>query len=467
MNKKSQTLIITIVVLLVAIAGIVLFLVLKPSPEKRCGDGICGPRENSKICLEDCPIEETCLQQSGKICSSGEICIGERLNASDTESCCLGECKFPLGEESCGDGSCDSYENPENCPEDCKEKLGLKQVIGETAVTSGDGRYVRPEVIVIDNRIFFAFQVADTFKLVELNEDLSYKSPVYDIFSGPDTRDPHDIRLATDGTNLWYAFETVIKRIMSTCDGHFLNIAKYDISGDKPNLENYELDIAKGCPTSKEAYMNPPEQIPENPEAVDDPAPIFHNGKYVVLTRAWEGGVQHIRTFDQEFNMIEDFTLDLSLIIGNRRLSQNALVDVEGQLYLIGGLSVGSPGNPHSDSEIYAIPLTNDLHSVAGDIIPLVKHPDKFYTKVNAARYTDGRLYINYALVKDGNQFHHLGVFDVNNNFSSLTQIQFQDVSFEFNHASIEVFRDRVYVFYNEGETTGNSDVLGQVFEWA
>ena len=257
-------------------------------------------------------------------------------------------------------------------------KLELKEIIKATAISPQDGlQYFRPEVIVINNRIFAAFNniKSRVFQLVELNEDLSHRGPIVSLFSdsvGPNF--PTDIRLASDGRNLWYAFETVLGHEIS-CGNHFLNIAKYRILGTQSQLEAQQVYITRGCPTTRNAYLNPPEQIPENPEAVDDPTPIFHNGKYVVLTRAWEGGVQHIRTFDKDFNMIEDFTLDLSPLIRNRSLSQNALVDIEGQLYLIGGLFDGPPFNPNSNSDIYAIPLTNDLHSVAGNMIPLLKHP--------------------------------------------------------------------------------------------
>src|SRR3989338_7468079 len=56
MNKKSQASIILVIILIIAIVGIVLYLVLKPSPA-RCGDGICGPMKKARgICPEDCPV---------------------------------------------------------------------------------------------------------------------------------------------------------------------------------------------------------------------------------------------------------------------------------------------------------------------------------------------------------------------------------------------------------------------------
>jgi len=92
-----------------------------PGPENKCGDGVCDAKEtaNPAICPQDCETEEqTCSQQGGDICSSGEVCVGKLLHASDTTSCCSGTCSLPLG-DSCGDGICQSNENPGNCQEDC------------------------------------------------------------------------------------------------------------------------------------------------------------------------------------------------------------------------------------------------------------------------------------------------------------------------------------------------------------
>jgi hypothetical protein len=350
--------------------------------------------------------------------------------------------------------------------------LELKQVIGETVVTSGDGRYKRPELIVIGERIFFGFEAGaekepggvklNEFRLVELDEDLSYKGQVHKVFSGIDDRTPHDIRLATAGTKLWYAFETVDASAQETCQGHSLNIARYDVSGEQPVLEKSKTDIASGCGTSVDDYQNPVGSIPKSPEAVDDPSPIFYNGEYVVLTRGWLNSIQHIRKFDPEFNLVEHILLDLGSATGDKVLSQNALVNIDGKIYIIGGM--GNSRNT-GDSSIYAIPLANDLRSVAGEIIPLVMYPNQKFTKVTAARYKDGKLYINYARAIERNQYHHLGVFDVENGFASLAEIQVQDKSVSINHSSMEVLGNRVYFLYMEDETS-LIDILGQVFEW-
>lgn len=386
----------------------------------------------------------------------------------------------------CGDGICSAKENCETCSKDCKRcpKLELKQIMAEKPVTDGNAQYIRPEVIVIDGRIFFAFEKSGgglargrrEFQLVELNKDLSFKTPVYELFSDNEVLVPHDIRLATDGTKLWYAFETADNERDrgKPCEGHHLHVAKYDVLGDEPIYEGSRTNIAQGCDTSPATYGNRPDSsdMPDYPEAVDDPAPIYFDGKYFVVTRAWgDGGVQHVRTFDQNFEPIDALLLDLGNLpeMQGRLISQNALVDIDGQIYIIGGLIHFT--NPRTGSSIYAIPLSNDLSTVTGNMIRLVHEPGQSFRKVNSARYRDGKLYINYAKVMENQagergQYHHLGVFDVDDDFESLAQIPFQDESFRANHASVEVLGNRVYVFYNKGDSTGNHDIFGQVFEW-
>ncbi|MBN2067593.1 MAG: hypothetical protein JW744_03950 [Candidatus Diapherotrites archaeon] len=438
MNKKIA--LIALLIALILVSGC-------PQPPEKCGDGNCTASENWKNCPQDC------------MCGNGKCDAREQANPD----LCPEDCPQTTG--NCGDGICDAGESPETCPEDCVEPpKELKQVIPEKAVTSGDGRYKRPELIVIGERIFFGFEAGGEkeFRLVELNEDLSYKGQVHKVFAGIDNRTPHDIRLATAGTKLWYAFETVDASARETCQGHSLNIARYDVSGEQPVLEKSKTDIASGCGTTTDDYLNPVGVFPKAPEAVDDPSPIFYNGEYVVLTRGWNNSIQHIRKFDSEFNLLEHILLDLGSATGNKTLSQNALVNIGGRIYIIGGLFY--PNNS-IDSSIYAIPLSSDLRSVEGEIIPLVKYQNQKFTKVTAARYRDGKLYINYAKAIDRQQYHHLGVFDVEKGFASLAEIQVQDKSVSTNHSSMEVLENRVYFLYQEDET-GLIDILGQVFEW-
>ena len=140
-------------------------------------------------------------------------------------------------------------------------------------------------------------------------------------------------------------------------------------------------------------------------------------------------------------------------------------MNIDNQIYLIGGLYKGAPVKSNSNSDIYAIPLSNDLHSISGDKIALVADPNEYFTKVTSAKYVDGKLYINY--VKAGNgQFQHLGVFDVENGFALLAKIQFQDESVMYNHSSIEVLGNRVYVLYQGNDADEIPLILGKIFEW-
>ena len=350
-------------------------------------------------------------------------------------------------------------------------RLGVS--VGKTKITPDDNnKYCRAEAIAINNRIFAVFNKRNThtFQLVELNEDLSLKTPVFNMFS--DLLEDSffravDIRLATDDeSNLWYVFEGKGNLSRQQLCDKILSIAKYDISENTPVFLNSKLGVSTtGCPSDPRKFKRiPKNQIPENPEAVDDATPFFYSGKYIILTRAAVGTVQRIRTLDASFNLIEEFTLDLKSVIGDKMLSQNTLVNIDNQIYLIGGLHKGPPANPNSNSDIYAIPLSNDLHSVSGNKIALVADPNEYFTKVTSAKYVDGKLYINY--VKAGNgQLQHLGVFDVENNFVSLVQVQFQDESVSYNHSSIEVLGNKVYALY-QGDEDGIPVIFGKVFEW-
>jgi hypothetical protein len=140
-------------------------------------------------------------------------------------------------------------------------------------------------------------------------------------------------------------------------------------------------------------------------------------------------------------------------------LSQNSLVDIEGKLYIIGGIGTVA------DSSVFAIPLSSDLHSVSGKIIPLVKKQGHKFTKSTSAKYSDGLLYINYVKAADQKSFQHLGVFDVKKDFAPLYDIPIQDVSVDTNHASMEILDGKVYFVYQENQKK-NSSLLMQVFEW-
>ncbi len=51
----------------------------------------------SNVCCLQKPVEQTCAEKSGKICSTSEQCSGSEAIASDTNYCCLSDCA-PVGQ---------------------------------------------------------------------------------------------------------------------------------------------------------------------------------------------------------------------------------------------------------------------------------------------------------------------------------------------------------------------------------
>lgn len=68
----------------------------------RCGDGVCGSREDCSSCSSDCGACETC---GDGLCGGSESC------SSCSEDC--GTCRV------CGDGACTGGETCSSCSEDC------------------------------------------------------------------------------------------------------------------------------------------------------------------------------------------------------------------------------------------------------------------------------------------------------------------------------------------------------------
>lgn len=63
----------------------------------------------ASICCSKEKVLDTCSEQGGKICDSGEECSTSTVEASDTSECCIGSCQVPSEKSECelyGDGSC-------------------------------------------------------------------------------------------------------------------------------------------------------------------------------------------------------------------------------------------------------------------------------------------------------------------------------------------------------------------------
>jgi hypothetical protein len=60
------------------------------------------------VCCSEAPLETTCSEKFGAICSADEICDGDEVPSSDTSSCCLGSCEPRVESNACelAGGSC-------------------------------------------------------------------------------------------------------------------------------------------------------------------------------------------------------------------------------------------------------------------------------------------------------------------------------------------------------------------------
>ena len=340
-------------------------------------------------------------------------------------------------------------------------------------VTPTGRRVFRPDVVSIGSVLYLTHNDGTGWanrelKLLSLDENLEPIGSVVNLFSEGGA--PTDIRVSSDGNHLWYAFETVTGR-QPGCSNHFVNAAVYDVS-KHPKLISGETRLSTGCTGGMSRFRIDPQTIPINPVYADDPTPFYHKGKYYILTRAWAGAVQHVRAYDNNLNELESFTVDLEPVIGERKISQNALVDIDNQIYLIAGVMNGPPISENAISNTYAIPLSHDLKQTDGDMVPLVIENNEFNNQATSARYHDGKLYINYVDAWGGvvgarrNAAEYLIVFDVKDDFNQIEKIKIQQETSTSNHpgyhSTLDLLNGKVYFFYG-GD---NKSILAKVFEW-
>ena len=320
----------------------------------------------------------------------------------------------------------------------------------------------RPDVVSIGDELYLAYSILTerNHHLVRIkpNLDLTFiDSTPLELFSGYHDFSI-DIRVSKANNRLWYAFEdNKFGEVLE--DTHFLNVAWYN---DLNNLIAQQTDIAVGLLTTMpDAFsVNPNEISLSTPEATDDPTPFYHNNSYYVFTRAWSGWIDefttnskhHIRVFDESFNKIDDFILDLSSITPNKTLSQNTLIDIDNQIYLIGGF-YNKRNDIQGGSAIYAIPLADDLKTPNGDKIVLLDDAGKWFHKTTAAKMYNEYLYILYSELLSGASTQNIAIFDVNNNFNLINSIEVSRATpgeITANHATFEIINDKLYIFYPE-----------------
>jgi hypothetical protein len=331
-----------------------------------------------------------------------------------------------------------------------------------SSILSPDG-VGRPDVIAIEDTLYLAYSILTerNHHLVKMQADTSLtvlsNAPI-ELYSG--THDfSVDIRVSKANNKLWYAFED--NEWNAPIDStHFLNAAW---NSENDILIGQQIDIAIGITTGiPEAFSVNPNDVPLNPEAVDDPTPFWHNNLYYVFTRAWSGWIpeftpnqnHHIRVFNDSFELIDDYMIDFSSIIPGKTLSQNVLIEIDGQVYNIGGY-YNARNDIEGGSYIYAIPLNNDLTSTINGAIPLLTEEGNWFHKVTAAKVYNGYLFINYQEYIAGNDKQKIGIFDIENNYELITTLEIS--SFPLggggvigNHTSFEILNDMLFVFYPE-----------------
>ncbi|MBI2130026.1 hypothetical protein HYU07_07410 [Candidatus Woesearchaeota archaeon] len=331
------------------------------------------------------------------------------------------------------------------------EKLSLVKVntYDVTPKTNEPLKSWRPEIQKIGDKFYYAFNTGERFALVILDENFNQEGYL-NLFSGDNAGYfPTDIRTSRDDKgNFWYAFENARRNKTALiekceqekrCDINKNGIAIYSAI----SLIKIKTEAISGCVTSPELIQLVGENCFKGKHASDDPTPFFHNGRYYVLRRSHFSPVQNIIEYDSEFNELNRYIIDLSSFIGDNGVSQNTVVEIDGKLYLIGGVGIGKPIAPDSASSIYAFELAYDLNS-ASNSIKLTNYAGEFNTRVTSARYKDGILYITYLNNHQDDFSMYLEAFDVKNNFASLSRVR----AFDWRENNIEVSGDKIYVAY-------------------
>ena len=359
----------------------------------------------------------------------------------------------------CGSDSSSKDEQNSGNSFELLKTIDITQKLSPEPNMNGVGR---PDVIAIEDKLYLAYSILTkrNHHLVRIKADLNLTfidSTPLELFSGYHDF-AVDIRVSKSNNRLWYAFEdNKFGEVLE--DTHFLNVAWYD---DSNNLIAQQTDIAVGLLTTiPDAFsVNPSDISLSNPEATDDPTPFYHNNSYYIFTRAWSGWIDefttnskhHIRVYNASFSKTDDFILDLSSIIPNKTLSQNTLIEINNQIYLIGGF-YNKRNDIQGGSAIYAIPLANDLKTLNGDKVVLLDDDGKWFHKTTAAKMYNGYLYMLYSELLLGESTQNIAIFDVNNNFNLIKTIEVSRAvpgEITANHATFEIISDKLYIFYPE-----------------
>ena len=342
------------------------------------------------------------------------------------------------------------------------ELLKTVDITQKLSIEANSSKVSRPDVVSIGDELYLAYSIITqrNHYLVRIKPDLDLtlvKSTPLELFSGYHDFSV-DIRVSKVNNRLWYAFEdNKFGEVLE--DTHFLNAAWYD---DSINIIGQQTDITIGLITTIPGAfsVNPNDITLSNPEATDDPTPFYHNNSYYIFTRAWSGWIDefttnskhHVRVYDASFTKIDDFVLDLSSLVPDKTLSQNTIIEINSQIYLIGGF-YNKRDDIQGGSAIYAIPLADDLKTSNGDKIILLDESGKWFHKTTAAKVYNGYLYLLYSELSSGESTQNIAVFDVSSNFALTKDIEISRIAaggIAANHATFEIINDKLYIFYPE-----------------
>ncbi|MCX5786577.1 MAG: hypothetical protein NTX59_12925 [Elusimicrobia bacterium] len=311
-------------------------------------------------------------------------------------------------------------------------------------------RGYRPEAEVIGNKVYLLYNDEGTIKRAVLDHKLKMVEPPKRLFSATSGGSRvTDIRTAPVKGRLFYAFERVINfEITEKCDTNSLNLGLYAAGKGGSRLLSQGRDVAFGCPLFPMMLHHFNREKVIGTQAVDDPSPIFFNGKYYVLTRFNLADRARVMVFNDAMRKVGEKVLDLKTVFKKRwHLSQNSLVVIKNRVYLIAGISLG----PGSRSVIYAIPLTNDLSATAGQAVLLAGRQGEFSTAPKSSRLLNGILFVSYTTDIDQGMVY-VEAFDPARNFQSLGRVLVEDQKVGDNHTPIIVLDGKIVAFY---ETAG------------
>lgn len=352
-------------------------------------------------------------------------------------------------------------QSPTNNQQKNPEKNNLVQqpksleLLSQRDVTPEGQQAHRPDVVAIKGELWLAYVNNSSGSMLQrFDASLNKIGQAIALQNANEDKMTTDIRVGNANEQFWMAYESILSPEIA-CNEHFLNVASY--AGYPPQVSKRVFHIAKGCALNKN-YIDNPVGLPMNPEIADDPTPFYHEGVRYVLTRAWgDRTIQHLRKLNADLSVAEDILLDTSAVVLNgqaKRMSQSALLHIDGKPYLVAGFSTGMWVDSNT-SELYVLRISDDLHSFLGKAVRLPITGVKFPTRVTRAIYANGTLIINFidSFVYPQNgpkTSEYLALFDVASGFSLLSQTKVQNHGVADNHSSFEILNDRLYLFQQQ-----------------